>query len=66
MGDWRRDNVNKTLKLIYDDLQTIKNGSIRFGLSPAGIGGGNGGNGVKPHADIPSLDSYGITTDDKQ
>lgn len=66
MGDWRRDNVNKTLKLVYDDLQTIKNGSIRFGLSPAGIGGGNGGDGVEPHADIPSLDSYGITTDDTQ
>ncbi|MBQ7041333.1 MAG: family 10 glycosylhydrolase [Muribaculaceae bacterium] len=66
MGDWRRDNINKTLKLVYDDLQTIKNGAIRFGISPAGIGGGNGGDGNEPHADIPSLDSYNITTDDTQ
>ncbi len=66
MGDWRRDNINKTLKQVYDKLQTIKNGTVRFGLGPAGIGGGNGGDGANPHSDIPSLDSYDIKTDDWQ
>lgn len=66
MAEWRRDNINKTLKLIYDDLQTIKNGTIRFGLSPQGIGGGNGGDGVEPHPEIPSIDSYNIITNDSQ
>lgn len=34
--DWRRDNVNKTVKEVYDSIQAINPG-IRFGVSPRGI-----------------------------
>lgn len=36
IGDWRRDNVNKTVKEVYDTIQQINPG-IRFGISPRGI-----------------------------
>lgn len=36
--DWRRDNVNKTVKEVYDSIQIINPG-IRFGISPRGIWG---------------------------
>jgi uncharacterized lipoprotein YddW (UPF0748 family) len=34
--DWRRDNVNKTVKEVYDSIQAVNPG-IRFGVSPRGI-----------------------------
>jgi hypothetical protein len=34
--DWRRDNVNKTVKEVYDSIQAINPG-FRFGVSPRGI-----------------------------
>lgn len=34
--DWRRDNVNKTVKELYDTIQAVNPG-IRFGISPRGI-----------------------------
>ena len=36
IGDWRRDNVNKTVKEVFDSIQAVNPG-IRFGISPRGI-----------------------------
>ena len=36
MGDWRRDNVNRMVKAVYDMIQAVKP-YIRFGISPAGV-----------------------------
>lgn len=36
LKDWRRDNVNKTVKEVYDTIQAVNPG-IRFGISPRGI-----------------------------
>ncbi|MGM9799952.1 MAG: glycoside hydrolase family 10 protein [Muribaculaceae bacterium] len=41
LADWRRDNVNKTVKLVYDRIKSIKP-YVRFGIGPAGVCGGNG------------------------
>lgn len=35
-ADWRRDNVNKTVKLIYDSVKAVRP-DCRFGISPFGI-----------------------------
>ena len=40
-ADWRRDNVNKTVAAVHDMLMEVKP-YVRFGISPAGVGGGNG------------------------
>jgi uncharacterized lipoprotein YddW (UPF0748 family) len=37
-ADWRRQNVNKMVKDVYDAIQAI-NPAIRFGISPAGVAG---------------------------
>ncbi len=36
IGDWRRDNVNRMVKAVYDMIQTVKPW-VRFGISPAGV-----------------------------
>ena len=36
LADWRRDNVNKTVKEVYDTIQAF-NPEILFGISPRGI-----------------------------
>ncbi len=36
IGDWRRDNVNRMVKAVYDMIQTEKPW-VRFGISPAGV-----------------------------
>ena len=36
IGDWRRDNVNRMVKAVYDMIQTTKPW-VRFGISPAGV-----------------------------
>ena len=36
IGDWRRDNVNRMVKSVYDMIQTVKPW-VRFGISPAGV-----------------------------
>ena len=36
IGDWRRANVNKMVKAVYDMIQTEKP-YVRFGISPAGV-----------------------------
>ncbi|MCF8715313.1 family 10 glycosylhydrolase [Joostella atrarenae] len=35
-GDWRRDNVNSFIKMVYEAIKE-ENPSIKFGLSPFGI-----------------------------
>lgn len=40
-ADWRRNNVNITVKAVHDMLQETKP-YIQFGIAPAGVGGGNG------------------------
>lgn len=36
IGDWRRDNVNKLIKMLDEKLHKVKS-DIQFGVSPAGI-----------------------------
>jgi len=38
-GDWRRANVNKMVKTVYDRIQSIKP-YVTFGISPAGVAKG--------------------------
>lgn len=40
-ADWRRDNVNRTVQAVYKMIQETKP-YVAFGISPAGVGGGNG------------------------
>lgn len=40
-ADWRRANVNLAIAEVYDMIQLTKP-YVRFGVSPAGVGGGNG------------------------
>lgn len=35
-GDWRRDNVNKVIKAVYDSIQQVKPW-VKFGMAPGGI-----------------------------
>ena len=35
-GDWRRQNVNQTIEMIYDSIQAVKPW-VRFGMAPFGI-----------------------------
>ena len=63
MADWRRANINRTIAEVSALLATIKNGKIRFGISPQGIGGANG---VYTGDGVPVLTSYGVLTADSQ
>lgn len=63
IADWRRDNVNKTISLVYQTLSDIKHGQIRFGVAPQGIAGGNG---AHSESGIPILTRYGVITGDSQ
>ena len=36
IGDWRRDNVNRMVKAVYDMIQATKPW-VRYGISPAGV-----------------------------
>lgn len=40
-ADWRRDNVNTTVKAVSAMIDEVKP-YVSFGISPAGVGGGNG------------------------
>lgn len=52
-GDWRRDNVNLTIKMINDSTKAIKP-KLKFGMSPFGIWK----NGVP--SGITGLDAYNV------
>ena len=36
LADWRRDNVNRMVRSVYEMIQTVKPW-VRFGMSPAGV-----------------------------
>jgi len=40
-ADWRRNNVNRVVKEVYEMIREVKP-YVQFGISPAGVGGGNG------------------------
>lgn len=63
IGDWRRNNINRTIADVYTTLSKIKAGKIRFGVSPQGIAGGNG---VYVDDGVPHLTDYGVITADSQ
>lgn len=63
MADWRRANINRAIADVYAMLSTVKDGKIRFGVSPQGIAGANG---VYDCEGVPSLPSYGVVTADSQ
>lgn len=63
MADWRRNNVNLTIKEVYETLSEVKEGKIRFGVAPQGIAGGNG---VHASSGIPDPVTYGVKTADSQ
>lgn len=39
-ADWRRNNVNKTVKMVSDTIKSVKP-YVRFGIGPAGVAGKN-------------------------
>ena len=51
IGDWRRENVNKMVKDVYDMIQANRP-DVRFGISPAGVACTDAsvaaGHGIKP------------------
>lgn len=63
MADWRRRNINMAIADVHDLLDGIKDGKIRFGVSPQGIAGGNG---VHAESGVPDLAEYGVMTADSQ
>lgn len=63
MADWRRSNINRAIRDVYVTLSKIKDGKIRFGVSPQGIAGANG---VYAGEGVPPLPSYGVITADSQ
>ena len=50
-GDWRRDNVNRMVKAVYDMIQEVRP-DVRYGISPAGVAASSstvaGKHGVEP------------------
>ncbi len=62
-GDWRRDNVNKTIQMIYDSIQVVKPW-VRFGMAPFGIWTTNrsvaAANGLTLPQGITGLDDYAV------
>ena len=36
IGDWRRDNVNELIRMVYNSIQSVKP-YVKFGVSPFGI-----------------------------
>ena len=61
IGDWRRDNVNKMVKDVYDAIQ-VRRPDVRFGISPAGVAGSSS----YSKYGVPSPSSYGVKASDWQ
>lgn len=57
IGDWRRNNVNTFVRMVYDSIQLVKP-QVKFGIAPRGIWknsiaeGGAGTNGGQSYYDI--------------
>lgn len=49
IGDWRRNNVNKFVAMVYDSIKATKSW-VKFGISPFGI--------WKSGQPVPGLDAY--------
>lgn len=60
-ADWRRDNVNKMVQLVYDRIKSIKK-YVRFGIGPAGVCGGPNGESSSKYG-IVSLSKYCSASD---
>ena len=62
-GDWRRENVNKTVKAVYDMVQENKP-YVRFGVSPAGVASGGAADvGIDPYVGASDWQYAGIYSD---
>jgi len=54
-GDWRRQNCNRMVRVVYDRIQAVAPW-VRFGMSPAGVAkGGAARLGLEP-PDVPASD----------
>ena len=60
IGDWRRENVNKMVKDVYDAIQA-KRPDVRFGISPAGVSSKSASK-----YGLSSPSSYGVSASDWQ
>lgn len=57
LADWRRDNVNKTVKAIYDKVKST-DADCRFGISPFGIYANRGTGTPVEGSDTKGLEAY--------
>ncbi len=57
LDDWRRNNVNQTVKLIYDQVKSISP-DCAFGVSPFGIYANKGSGSPVTGSDTKGLESY--------
>lgn len=63
MADWRRDNVNRMVKAVYDMVQETKP-YVRFGISPAGVASGGAADvGIDPYVGASDWQYAGIYSD---
>lgn len=63
MADWRRDNVNRMIKAVYDMVQENKP-YVRFGVSPAGVASGGAADvGIDPYVGASDWQYAGIYSD---
>lgn len=63
VGDWRRSNVDKSIKMLYDSIQAVKPW-VRFGMGPFGIWTTQSSVATKYGITLPSgingLDDYAV------
>ena len=63
IADWRRDNVNRMIKAVYDMVQETKP-YVRFGVSPAGVASGGAADvGIEPYRGASDWQYAGIYSD---
>ncbi len=55
LDDWRRENVNKMVKLCYDEIKAVRDNCL-FGIAPFGIWQND--NGVNGGSDTAGMESY--------
>ncbi len=59
-GDWRRDNVNELLRMVYAGIQNLKP-YVKFGQSPAGIWKNNVPSGINGRDNYSAIYCDGVT-----
>ncbi len=57
LDDWRRQNINSTVKLIYDSVKSV-NPECSFGVSPFGIYANKGSKSPVTGSDTKGLEAY--------